>query len=295
MVKKFFSSSSFFLTALFCFGVLVQSAELYSPNPEERQQALIEIAGRGRRAVPHLGAALYDEDAAVRRKAAKIITGMDRPVLELINAAVMNSDAFVSLSALLKLEELGSMNAEALIAAMGNENQLVHQEAARILSERKITIIGMEKVWEHVRSFRLPAGGWKFRLDPDGKGQDEGWYRPDYPDNDWDSIGIERAWQAFGYSYVGEAWYRNSFLLPDRIDADGVELHFGGVDESAWVWINGEYAGEHDIGPIGWDIPFSLDITDMIRWGEKNHIAVKAMNTTAAGGIWRPVTINFLR
>jgi hypothetical protein len=70
---------------------------------------------------------------------------------------------------------------------------------------------------------------------------------------------------------------------------------FGGVDECAWVWINGKYAGDHDIGPNGWNVPFYLDITDLLNWGGKNQITVRAMNTAHAGGIWRPVTIEVLK
>jgi hypothetical protein len=60
--------------------------------------------------------------------------------------------------------------------------------------------------------------------------------------------------------------------MPDKVECDGVEMHFEGLDESGWVWINGEYAGNHDIGPSGWDVPFSLDITDIVKWGEKNRL-----------------------
>ncbi len=72
-------------------------------------------------------------------------------------------------------------------------------------------------------------------------------------------------------------------------------MHFRGVDEQGWVWINGEYAGEHEMGPSGWNVPFSLDVTGLVEWGETNHITVRAENTRAAGGIWRPVTIDFLK
>jgi len=67
------------------------------------------------------------------------------------------------------------------------------------------------------------------------------------------------------------------------------------VDECAWVWVNGQYVGQHDIGPVGWDQPFRLDITKNVTWGQKNQITVRAMNTAMAGGIWRPVVIEVLK
>ncbi len=77
-------------------------------------------------------------------------------------------------------------------------------------------------------------------------------------DANWNTIGIEKAWQEFGYEYIGVAWYRNWFKMPEEIAVDSVEIHSGGVDESARVWINGRFVGEHDIGPSGWNVPFSL-------------------------------------
>ncbi len=76
---------------------------------------------------------------------------------------------------------------------------------------------------------------------------------------------------------------------------DGVEIYFGRVDESAWGWINGKYAGEHDIGAAGWNVPFALDISEIVKWGQENYIAVKAKNTRYAGGIWQPIYVNILK
>jgi hypothetical protein len=66
------------------------------------------------------------------------------------------------------------------------------------------------------------------------------------------------------------------------------------VDESAWVWLNGEFAGEHDQGPSGWDTPFRLDVTDGLNWGGANQLTVRVLNSAMAGGIWKPVSIVIL-
>ncbi len=140
----------------------------------------------------------------------------------------------------------------------------------------------------------LPRAGWGFRLDPDDRGTDEEWFLPEHDDSAWDEIGIEKAWQHFGYDYIGAAWYRILFELPPEGEGNRVEIHFGGVDESAWVYVNGVYAGKHDQGPSGWDKPFSLDITDQVGWGGENLLAVRVRNTASKGGIWQPVTLSIL-
>ena len=76
---------------------------------------------------------------------------------------------------------------------------------------------------------------------------------------------------------------------------NAVELAFGAVDESAWVWLNGKYIGKHDIGPDGWKVPFWLDVTREIRFGGENLLAVRVKDTEKAGGIWKPVTVDILK
>ena len=121
------------------------------------------------------------------------------------------------------------------------------------------------------------------------------WAGVDFDDSQWATISIEQAWQKAGYDYVGVAWYRRWVELSPKPDCVAAELVFKGVDECAWVWVNGVYVGDHDLGPSGWNLPFRLDVTDELKWGEKNLIVVRAMNTVGAGGVWRPVFLDVLR
>lgn len=148
--------------------------------------------------------------------------------------------------------------------------------------------------FREARTIPLPDEGWKFRRDPERIGGEGAWHAAELDDAEWEDIGIGQAWQRFGHDYIGVAWYRASFDLPPREQWDLVELHFGGVDESAWVWINGRKVGSHDIGPSGWNVPFSLPADEQLVWGGSNQITVRAMNTAAMGGIWRPVTVRCL-
>lgn len=141
----------------------------------------------------------------------------------------------------------------------------------------------------------VPKDMWLFKKDPDKLGHYEKWFSPDANESQWKPIEIESYWQKFGHDYHGVAWYRKSIELPDKPANDAVELHFDSICESAWVWVNGVYVGEHDIGRGGWDKHFAIDITDEIKWLQKNTISVRVFSSLPnAGGIWKPVRIKIL-
>ena len=74
-----------------------------------------------------------------------------------------------------------------------------------------------------------------------------------------------------------------------------MEIAFDGVDESAWVWLNGIYLGAHDKGPEGWREPFAVDCRKEIRWGEINTLVIRVNDTAYAGGIYKPVRVDILK
>lgn len=149
---------------------------------------------------------------------------------------------------------------------------------------------------EKVEQVRLPAEDWRFRKDEPRTGHIRGWHLQDADTTDWSAIEIEDFWGEFlEENYVGAGWYRRRFVVPALPEHDALALHFGAVDESAWIWIDGEYVGQHDIGPTGWNVPFQLDVTDLVEPGEEHQITVRAMNTAAAGGIWQPIHLRAFR
>ena len=82
-----------------------------------------------------------------------------------------------------------------------------------------------------------------------------------------------------------------------RVQDRTVTLHFGAVDEQAWVYVNGERVGEHTVESEGagvgqlWDRPFAISVPpDKIRPGEDNLLAVRTHASVGASGIWKPVT-----
>ena len=132
-------------------------------------------------------------------------------------------------------------------------------------------------------------------LRPEGgiDGRTARWFDPQMDDKDWKKVPILGFWAK---ENDPTAWYRMRFTLSkeaiNAIKEKRVFIVFGAVDESAWVWLNGEKIGSHsEDRKEGWDKPFALDVTEHLKLDGENLLAVKVLNRESAGGIWRPVRI----
>lgn len=115
-------------------------------------------------------------------------------------------------------------------------------------------------------------GEWEFGFDDLFCGEREEWYLRTLPRR----IQVPFAYQC-ERSGIGETaphacvWYRRTVALPAQGAGTRWLLHFGAVDYSCRVWVNGRFAGGHR----GGHVPFSFDVTSLLLSGE-NTIAVKA-------------------
>jgi len=192
----------------------------------------------------------------------------------------------------------------ALLTALAQKSKVlsVRRSANRIVDfpyYRASRLLRDDPTHDHevvtVKTIPLPQEGWRFRTDAMENGHHKGWFKPDFNDSKWKQLKIG-IWENQGYhGYDGIAWYRIKFKMPPKSKCAAVEIHFGAVDETAWVWLNGKFVGQHDIGTAGWDRPFDLNITDEIKWDGENVLAVRVEDTAAAGGIWKPVVINLVK
>lgn len=257
------------------------------PDLIARRRAVRAASERGQVGLPVLERALRDRDPGTRRTAALCLADQGTAAVPLLQTALADTDPYVRQAAVQALNLLRPKSPAVyrLIDSLPNDPSPVVGQAVEAARRDYLLVL---------QETRLPHDGWKFRLDPEGVGEQETWFRADLDDAAWDDMFIEKAWQHFGYKYIGKAWYRRTVVLPQSPDAGKTRIEFSGVDESAWVWINGSYVGCHDIGPKGWDTPFHLDISGVVKWAQPNQITVRAMNTACAGGIWRPVTIRTL-
>ena len=88
--------------------------------------------------------------------------------------------------------------------------------------------------------------------------------------------GVERQLQP------GDAlWYRRTFALPDG-PGERVMLHFGAVDQSCTVYVNGQEAGTHDGGYL----PFAFDVTGLLAAGQQ-ELVVRVLDGTDTNGASR--------
>lgn len=311
------------------------AAEKDARSPEERRAALLRVAGKKSAAVPQLAAALQDENLVVRRTAARLLADLGKPAREALGVALANDDfvvrrtafwavcdsltadslpylekalqdehpalRFAAAGLLARFEPRTEAVTRLLEVARADKAQEVRAVAARALWPfyKETVSLRDRKDWDHdvkvAQSIPLPKTGWRFQTDTMQDGHLKKWYEVQCDDSQWPTIEIEKAWEPQGFEHDGIAWYRNTIELPARPEHLAVEIRFEAVDECAWVWVNGRYVGQHDIGPDGWTKPFTLDITEDVRWGAKNQITVRVEDSKGAGGIWKPVWIDVLQ
>jgi beta-galactosidase len=142
--------------------------------------------------------------------------------------------------------------------------------------------------------------GWKF-----SKNDFKNAYRTDFDDSYWRELILPHDWAIEGpftedvsykggyLPYPGVGWYRKSFTIP--VDVMNVQIEFDGIMRNAKVWLNGEYIGGWPYGYTS----FALDLTDKIKPGSENLIAVRVENQDSSSrwypgsGIYRNVWITY--
>ncbi len=121
-------------------------------------------------------------------------------------------------------------------------------------------------------------GAWSFRLDPSGGGEAAGWFRTGAPGPGWSPVTVPHTWQTSEDSadYQGFAWYAREFDLPADWAGRSVRVEFEAVYHTARVWVNGVEGGAH--AGRGYTA-FDIDITRLVRFGDRNAIAVRVDNS----------------
>ena len=179
------------------------------------------------------------------------------------------------------------------------------EEAARLLRGSKVPLRISQGLCEqmaksYVPPFEAMAGTtvlelpivWKFRIDPKGEGDKNGWSQTKEMDENWKDIRTDSSWteQKFPGSYHGTAWYVVDFVMPENVTGK-LWLLFGAIDGDSWLWINGKPAGSGASPNVAWDKPFGLDITNLAIKGQRNRLVVKVAKDRFAAGIWKPVKL----
>ncbi|TDD95725.1 DUF4982 domain-containing protein [Flavobacterium cellulosilyticum] len=160
--------------------------------------------------------------------------------------------------------------------------------------------------------------GWKFE-----KGKNENAFENNFNDSKWESVTVPHDWAIYGpfdkeidkqvtaivqngeksatektgrtgaLPYIGEAWYRNQFSVPNLDKSKKVILLFEGAMSEPKVFLNGKKVGEWNYGYNY----FYFDITNLINENGKNNLAVHLSNLESSSrwypgaGLYRKVKV----
>jgi beta-glucuronidase len=127
------------------------------------------------------------------------------------------------------------------------------------------------------RALKSLNGLWRFRLDGDGRGWiDQWWRRPlagarEIPvPASYNDIFPEAAIR----DHVGDAWYQTDAVVPAAWADRRIMLRFDAATHRAVVWVDGEEVVRHEGGYT----PFEADISSLVRPGAAHRITVCVNN-----------------
>ena len=97
-----------------------------------------------------------------------------------------------------------------------------------------------------------------------------------------------------GFKEMGKGWYRLHLTPADSLKGRRLLLQFDGIIYTGDLYLNGQYIGGTDYGYVG----FEIDVTDRLKFGQDNVIAVMADTREpgnsrwyTGGGIFRKVRL----
>jgi beta-galactosidase len=161
-------------------------------------------------------------------------------------------------------------------------------------------------------------GHWRFGWTATTGQADDGFWAESFDDSAWAHLPVPSHWQLHGYgapAYTNVRYpfpvdppnppqenptghYRHVFTVPAGWDGQRVVLRFDGVDSCFAVWLNGVSLGFS----TGSRLPSEFDVTEVVRLGSPNTLAVRVHQWSAASyledqdmwwlsGIFRDVTL----
>jgi hypothetical protein len=148
-----------------------------------------------------------------------------------------------------------------------------------------------------------PLRAWKFLADEKKQGEAGGQAKADFDDSQWRTTDpCVDSWSALGHhDYFGSMWYRTTARFPAPGPGKRTRLWVGATDGSVKVYINGQHIpymndqGQPADEFNGYCQPVSFDITDAIKPGEDNQIALYCtrtfFNELGTGGLIGPVAV----
>ncbi|MGP4079120.1 glycoside hydrolase family 2 protein [Pseudalkalibacillus sp. R45] len=118
-------------------------------------------------------------------------------------------------------------------------------------------------------------GEWNFAFDDQDEGMKNGWFKKGLPE-DAMKIQVPFAYQCeesgiHQFEFHDVVWYERMFTVPEEWHGQELHLHFGAVDYSSWVYVNGSLVGFHEGGHTS----FSFDVTPYLDEHNTNHLVIR--------------------
>lgn len=138
------------------------------------------------------------------------------------------------------------------------------------------------------------TGTWQFK-----PGDCPDWAQVDFPDSSWEYIGVPQIWETAGFRrYNGFAWYRKTIVIPKSWKNEKylnlrqeLLLDLGNIDDADQTFFNDSLIGATGSFPpqyqSRWNLQRHYSIpVDLVKWGEKNVIAIRVYDREGNGGIY---------
>lgn len=117
-------------------------------------------------------------------------------------------------------------------------------------------------------SWKNLNGEWSFAFDDENKGLKEKWFLKEAEYSQKIEVPFVYQSELSGINDQSQhdiIWYQKLFTLPEEMKDKRIILHFGAVDYSSEVYVNGQKVGEH----IGGHTSFEFEITNQLGEGEQ--------------------------
>ena len=155
-----------------------------------------------------------------------------------------------------------------------------------------LLLLSMTGVWAaSLRIVKTINRDWAFSYSP-AESPDPRVAEPGFDDRHWQAVALPHTWSTYEttgdlhpfirwaaekddtYWWYGWGWYRKRLTIGREYAGRLVAVEFDGVQKYAKVYVNGQLAAEHKGGYTS----FSVDVTDRVKFGAENVIAVQVSN-----------------
>ena len=158
-------------------------------------------------------------------------------------------------------------------------------------NELLVELFAGSEVPREVRNLFMLPEKWKIKIDIVGDGLARGWEKNGFDDGKWPEISTYDHFEKQGYTEIdGHFWYRIRFKAPDFPAGERIILRIGSLDDSGDIYLNGlKVFSQTDVWQ--WDKSFAFDVSETLKPGEENVIAIHGYDGMGAGGLWRPCAL----